>query len=168
MKNEEILKKLRDAKGFVSGQELCTYYGVSRTAIWKVIRQLEKDGYVIEAQNNKGYRLVENENADLFSKVEIESKIETNWVGRNIIFHKETSSTNIDAKELAEKGEAAGTVVVADMQTARQRLGISGRKGYLYDSCVATTMQTGESFCVDACDGACSLEGSFRADTTKM
>ena len=118
MKNEEILKKLRDAKGFVSGQELCTYYGVSRTAIWKVIRQLEKDGYVIEAQNNKGYRLVENENADLFSKVEIESKIETNWVGRNIIFHKETSSTNIDAKELAEKGEAAGTVVVADMQTA--------------------------------------------------
>ena len=66
-----------------------------------MIRQLEKDGYVIEAQNNKGYRLVENENADLFSKVEIESKIETNWVGRNIIFHKETSSTNIDAKELA-------------------------------------------------------------------
>lgn len=124
MKNEEILKKLRDAKGFVSGQELCTYYGVSRTAIWKVIRQLEKDGYVIEAQNNKGYRLVENENADLFSKVEIESKIETNWVGRNIIFHKETSSTNIDAKELAEKGEAAGTVVVADMQTAGR-----GRRG---------------------------------------
>lgn len=124
MKNEEILKKLRDAKGFVSGQELCTYYGVSRTAIWKVIRQLEKDGYVIEAQNNKGYRLVENENADLFSKVEIESKIETNWVGRSIIFHKETSSTNIDAKELAEKGEAAGTVVVADMQTAGR-----GRRG---------------------------------------
>ena len=41
MKNEEILKKLRDAKGFVSGQELCEYYGVSRTAIWKAIRQLE-------------------------------------------------------------------------------------------------------------------------------
>ena len=79
---------------------------------------------MIEAQNNKGYRLVENENADLFSKVEIESKIETNWVGRNIIFHKETSSTNIDAKELAEKGEAAGTVVVADMQTAGR-----GRRG---------------------------------------
>ena len=74
MKNEEILKKLRDAKGFVSGQELCTYYGVSRTAIWKVIRQLEKDGYVIEAQNNKGYRLVENENADLFSRWRLKAK----------------------------------------------------------------------------------------------
>lgn len=124
MKNEEILKKLRDAKGFVSGQELCEYYGVSRTAIWKAVRQLEKDGYVIEAQNNKGYRLVENNNADLFSKVEIESKIETKWVGRNLIFHKETGSTNIDAKELAERGEAAGTVVVADMQTAGR-----GRRG---------------------------------------
>lgn len=44
MKNEEILKKLRDAKGFVSGQELCEYYGVSRTAIWKAVRQLEKMG----------------------------------------------------------------------------------------------------------------------------
>lgn len=124
MKNEEILKKLRDAKGFVSGQELCEYYGVSRTAIWKAVRQLEKDGYVIEAQNNKGYRLVENNNADLFSKVEIESRMETKWVGRNLIFHKETGSTNIDAKELAERGEAAGTVVVADMQTAGR-----GRRG---------------------------------------
>jgi len=124
MKKEEILKKLRDAKGFVSGQELCTYYGVSRTAIWKAVRQLEKDGYVIEAQNNKGYRLVENDNADLFSKVEIESRMQTKWVGRNLVFHKETGSTNIDAKELAEKGEAAGAVVVADMQTAGR-----GRRG---------------------------------------
>ena len=60
MKNEEILKKLREAGTYVSGQELCEQYGVSRTAIWKAIRQLEKEGYVIEAQNNRGYRLFEN------------------------------------------------------------------------------------------------------------
>ncbi len=124
MKNEEILKKLRDAKGFVSGQELCEYYGVSRTAIWKAIRQLERDGYVIEAQNNRGYRLIENKDIDLFSKVEIESRMETTWVGRKLIFYKETGSTNLDAKEFAEKGEASGTVVVADMQTAGR-----GRRG---------------------------------------
>ncbi len=124
MKNEEILKKLRDAGDYVSGQELCEYYGVSRTAIWKVIRQLEKDGYEIEAQNNKGYRLVEREDADLFSKVEIESRLETAWVGRKLVFHSETGSTNLDAKELAESGEASGAVVVADMQTAGR-----GRRG---------------------------------------
>lgn len=124
MKNEEILRKLRDAGDYVSGQELCRYYGVSRTAIWKAVRQLEKDGYVIEAQNNKGYRLVEKGDADLFSKVEIESRLETSWVGRNLVFHKETGSTNADAKTLAEKGEASGAVVVADMQTAGR-----GRRG---------------------------------------
>ena len=57
------MRKLRDAGDYVSGQELCEHYGVSRTAVWKVIKQLEKDGYVIEAQNNKGYRLGEDEGA---------------------------------------------------------------------------------------------------------
>ena len=124
MKNEEILKKLRDAKDYVSGQELCEYYGVSRTAVWKAIKQLEKDGYVIEAQNNKGYRLVEENDSHIFSKVEIESHLDTQWVGRRLVFHKETGSTNLDAKALAEQGEAAGALVVADMQTAGR-----GRRG---------------------------------------
>lgn len=124
MKNEEILKKLRDAKDYVSGQELCEYYGVSRTAIWKAIKQLEKDGYVIEAQNNKGYRLVEKDDSDIFSKLEIESHMDTQWVGKKLVFHKETGSTNLDAKALAEQGEAAGALVVADKQTAGR-----GRRG---------------------------------------
>lgn len=124
MRNEEILKKLRDAGDYVSGQELCEYYGVSRTAIWKAIRQLEKDGYMIEAQNNKGYKLVERAESDIFTKVEIESYIDTSWMGRKLVFYKETGSTNLDAKELAEKGEEAGAVVVADMQTAGR-----GRRG---------------------------------------
>ncbi len=108
MRSEEILRKLRDAGDYVSGQELCEHYGVSRTAVWKVIKQLEKDGYVIEAQNNKGYRLVEDEGADVFTKVEIESCLDTSWIGRKLVFHRETGSTNLDAKALAEKGEAAG------------------------------------------------------------
>jgi BirA family biotin operon repressor/biotin-[acetyl-CoA-carboxylase] ligase len=124
MRTEEILKKLREANGFVSGQELCEYYGVSRTAIWKSIKQLEKDGYTIEAQNNKGYRLVEDNDIDVFSKVEIESHMDTRWVGRNIVFHKETGSTNLDAKRLADEETPTGALVVADMQTAGR-----GRRG---------------------------------------
>lgn len=124
MKNEEILKKLRAAGDYVSGQELCAYYGVSRTAVWKAIRQLEKDGYVIEAQNNRGYRLVESEETDIYNGMEIESCLDTEWVGRKLVFHRETGSTNIDAKLLAEQGEEEGAVVVADMQTAGR-----GRRG---------------------------------------
>ena len=55
----EILKILKKEKDYVSGQELCESLGVSRTAVWKAIRQLEEQGYVIEAVRNKGYRLVE-------------------------------------------------------------------------------------------------------------
>ena len=38
----EILKMLRETEGYVSGQELCNKFGVSRTAIWKVINQLKE------------------------------------------------------------------------------------------------------------------------------
>lgn len=124
MKNEEILKRLREADGFVSGQELCEYYGVSRTAVWKAIRRLQEDGYRIEAQNNRGYRLVESGDCDVLSKLEIESHMDTSWIGKKLVFHKETGSTNIDAKMLAENGEESGAVVAADMQTAGR-----GRRG---------------------------------------
>ena len=44
----------------------------------------------------------------------------------NIIYKKETDSTNNDAKELAKKGALEGTVVIADKQTAgRGRVGKS-------------------------------------------
>lgn len=44
----------------------------------------------------------------------------------NIIYKKETVSTNTDAKELAKKGAEEGTVVIADRQTAgRGRVGKS-------------------------------------------
>ena len=33
----EILTLLRETDGYVSGQELCEKFGVSRTAVWKAI-----------------------------------------------------------------------------------------------------------------------------------
>lgn len=125
MKKEEVLKRLRNADGYVSGQELCEAYGVSRTAVWKAVNQLKKDGYVIAAQTNKGYRLLESDMSAIFSKTAIESNIDTERMGREIAFHAKTGSTNIDAKTLAENGCASGMLVVADMQTAGR-----GRKGH--------------------------------------
>ena len=51
----EILKLLKETDGYVSGQELCRRFGVSRTAVWKVINQLKEEGYEIEAVRNRGY-----------------------------------------------------------------------------------------------------------------
>mgnify|MGYP000178838196 CR=1 FL=1 len=55
----EILTLLRETDGYVSGQELCEKFGVSRTAVWKAINQLKEEGYEIEAVRNKGYRIVD-------------------------------------------------------------------------------------------------------------
>ena len=43
----ELLSVLRDADDYVSGQDLCEKFGVSRTAVWKGINQLKEAGYEI-------------------------------------------------------------------------------------------------------------------------
>ena len=53
----KILQKLRASADYVSGQQLCEQFGVSRTAVWKAIKQLKEEGYDIEAVQNKGYRI---------------------------------------------------------------------------------------------------------------
>ena len=39
----EILRMLRETDGYVSGQQISERFGVSRTAVWKVIRQLRAE-----------------------------------------------------------------------------------------------------------------------------
>ena len=56
----EILTLLRESGDYISGQELCGRFQVSRTAVWKVMKQLQQEGYIIEAVRNKGYLLKEN------------------------------------------------------------------------------------------------------------
>lgn len=118
----EILKYLREEQGYLSGQELCERLGVSRTAVWKVIRQLQEDGYEIEAVRNRGYRLVEG--GDVFTETELKSVIDTRVAGQNLVFLDFVDSTNTRAKQLAESGSPDGTLVVAESQSAAK-----GRRG---------------------------------------
>ena len=108
----EILKILKKEKDYVSGQELCESLGVSRTAVWKAIRQLEEQGYVIEAVRNKGYRLVEE--ADVLTVAELHSVLDTKWLGKELEYYYETDSTNNRARDAAEKGASHGFLAVAD------------------------------------------------------
>ena len=45
-------------------QELCEHFGISRTAVWKMMNQLKEEGYEIEAVQNKGYRLLNEPDLD--------------------------------------------------------------------------------------------------------
>ncbi len=123
----EILKLLREADDYVSGQELCDRFDVSRTAIWKVINQLKEEGYSIEAVRNKGYHIVSS--PDLLNKEEIESHVGSKKIGCHVVSLESTDSTNVQAKILAEQGCHHGTVVVAD-----QQINGKGRRGRAWES----------------------------------
>lgn len=129
---------MREKKTYVSGQQLCEQFGVSRTAVWKAIEQLRKEGYQIAAVPRKGYLLTEDEEdagAEIFTQSELSSRIRTRWAGRPVYFYEQTGSTNLEAKHLAEAGSPHGTLVVADMQTAGR-----GRRGRTWISPAGTNI----------------------------
>ena len=123
----EILKLLRETDGYVSGQQISGQFGVSRTAVWKVIRQLQEDGYQVEAVRNKGYHIVDS--PDVMTKEELASLMNTRLAGRNILYYDVTDSTNLRIKQAGDEGAPHGTLAVADRQTAGR-----GRRGRTWES----------------------------------
>lgn len=122
----KILQQLKRAQGFVSGEELSRQLNVSRTAVWKHINELRKDGYNIISSSKKGYRLVDR--PDILDKRELFIP-EGQQLGIEIIHFGEIDSTNNYAKQIANNGCRHGTVVVADKQTAGR-----GRVGRIWQS----------------------------------
>ncbi|MGN1185102.1 MAG: biotin--[acetyl-CoA-carboxylase] ligase [Oliverpabstia sp.] len=123
----KILKTLRNTDGYLSGQELCEQLGISRTAVWKYMKQLKEEGYEIQSVQNKGYCLMEV--PDVLGESEIKSRMETQWVGQRVYFYEEIDSTNTQAKRLAEEDAPSGTLVVSDCQVKGK-----GRRGRVWTS----------------------------------
>jgi BirA family biotin operon repressor/biotin-[acetyl-CoA-carboxylase] ligase len=118
-----ILTLLRQYPGeYVSGEMISQTIGVSRTAIWKHMKDLQDAGYQIEAVRNKGYRLLEA--PDLVTSAEIREGLITMVLGRNIVYREKIDSTNNLAQQLALEGAPEGTLVIAEEQTAGR-----GRRG---------------------------------------
>ena len=122
-----ILKKLLETDGYLSGQELCEQLGVSRTAVWKYMKQLKEEGYEIEAVQNKGYCL--KDVPDVLGESEIKSRLHTRWAGQTLYYYDEIDSTNTQIKRLAEEDAPHGTLAVADYQSRGK-----GRRGRAWDS----------------------------------
>ena len=132
-KRAETLRLLRESGENVSGLDLCEHFGISRTAVWKIMNQLKEEGYEIEAVQNKGYRLL-NE-PDLMTKDELESRTHTKYVGQTVYYSHEVDSTNTWAKRLAEEGAPNGTLTTAETQTAGK-----GRRGRVWKSPEGTSV----------------------------
>ena len=102
------MKALRECGGYLSGETLSNQLGTSRVSIWKHIRSLKEDGYVIEA-SPRGYRLVFS--PDLLLPYELPG------LEQRIHYFPEIGSTMDVARELAKKGAGEGTIVIAEAQT---------------------------------------------------
>lgn len=122
---EKILHLLKEnEKSFISGQSISKELGVTRTSIWKYINMLKKDGYEIESISKRGYRLISS--PDLLSFEELKEKLNTKYIGKNIMYFQSISSTNNKAKDLALNNAPHGTVVISEEQIeGRGRLGRS-------------------------------------------
>lgn len=123
----KILMALKNADGYLSGQELCERFSVSRTAVWKVINQLKEEGYEVEAVRNRGYRLLSV--SDVLSAEELKSRFDGHWFGKEVFYYDAIDSTNTQALRLAEEGAPHGSLVVAGTQTRGK-----GRRGRAWTS----------------------------------
>ncbi|WP_082252958.1 biotin--[acetyl-CoA-carboxylase] ligase [Bacillus sp. FJAT-27251] len=117
----ELRKRLIEAfteagNEYLSGQHLADIAGCSRTAIWKHIEELRKEGFIFEAVKKKGYKIIQT--PERVTPDEIGFGLKSEFIGRHIHFEEKVESTQKIAHRLATEGAVNGTVVVADEQTS--------------------------------------------------
>jgi BirA family transcriptional regulator, biotin operon repressor / biotin---[acetyl-CoA-carboxylase] ligase len=114
---KKLLELFSNAKGdFISGQKISEILGCSRTAVWKHIEDLRKEGFELEAVRRLGYRITKI--PDKITANEIQLGLKTEVLGRHIYFEEEVDSTQKIAHKLAYEGAPEGTLVVAELQKA--------------------------------------------------
>jgi BirA family biotin operon repressor/biotin-[acetyl-CoA-carboxylase] ligase len=135
---DRVLSELQRAGGhIVSGENLASLCGVSRTAIWKAIASLKAEGVPVHSAANKGY-CIDPAN-DLLSHSEIcalllergatnssaNSQLSPPILPDNITVFNEIDSTNSYARRLLADGKKLHRcVIISDRQTTgRGRMG---------------------------------------------
>lgn len=124
---EKLLALFEADKGkFFSGEELAARLAVSRTAVWKAVNSLRKEGYEIQAVRNKGYSL--SVSTDILSTQGVEKYLnpEHSYIELEIL--PDIGSTNDYLREKAAQGKGEGYAVVAGAQTRGK--GRTGRSFY--------------------------------------
>ena len=107
---------------FLSGAALAGQLRLSRTAVWKAVEQLRREGYEIESVPRRGYRLLSR--SDVLSADGI-SRYLTHPELSLQVFPSVTSTSSV-LKELAAQDAPAPLALIAERQTAgRGRLGRS-------------------------------------------
>ena len=109
----ELLEK--NKMNYISGQQLSNELNISRTAVWKHMKELEKDGYMIKAVPRKGYQITKSPNK--ISENTLHWGLHTNWLAKDLVRKVSVPSTQIIGHQLAADDANHGTVIIADEQT---------------------------------------------------
>ena len=114
---DKVLEILEDNRGrSVSGNKIAVSLGMTRSAVWKAVKQLREEGYTINAVTNRGYCLTSDN--DILNEPSVISFLETKELGRKMDIFKSIDSTNNFAKSLAQLGAVNGHTIIAEQQTA--------------------------------------------------
>src|SRR5699024_4484913 len=114
------------SKDFISGEKLSHMLNISRSAVWKHMNELKKDGYTIEGVPRLGYRIIDT--PDKISENTITWGLETTWMGKTILDKDTTETTQKDAqteigrascreREKNKVGDAAGKTTKRETET---------------------------------------------------
>lgn len=115
----KVLELLKATDGYISGENISSTLGVSRTTVWKCINALKESGYTILSVTNKGYKLCACPDVLNLSDVQrLIGDYKADCVGTDIRIMQTVDSTNDEIKRLAHSGVSEGVLVAADIQTA--------------------------------------------------
>lgn len=129
---DTILEFLEKNRGFyISGERIAEKLDISRTAVWKAIKKLQKEGYEIKAITNRGYSL--DRDSDILSADGIRNHLNDSFRDLRPEVFVTVDSTNNVCRKKANTGEAEGYVAVAGAQTAGR-----GRRGRQFFSPAGT------------------------------
>ncbi|AIR89154.1 bifunctional biotin--[acetyl-CoA-carboxylase] ligase/biotin operon repressor BirA [Pseudomonas cremoricolorata] len=116
----KLLSLLRDGR-FHSGEDLGTALGISRSAVWKQLQNLESElNLTIYKVRGRGYKLSEPLHL-LDAQVILSDASHAPWP---VFVHEEIDSTNAEGLRMAAQGQPTPFVVLAERQSAGR-----GRRG---------------------------------------
>ena len=108
---EKLLTLFEKNKGvYFSGEEIADKLSVSRTAVWKAVNSLRKEGYKIHAAQNKGYCLAAD--TDILSVQGIQKYLESSCSQLKLTVLPAAASTNALLREKAAAGAPEGCVLI--------------------------------------------------------
>lgn len=122
-KKEVLEILLRNEDEYISGEEIAKRLDVSRTAIWKAMNELKKEGHDIQSIAHKGYAYKQ---MDILTEEGVRFALGKIWSDLVISIIEQIDSTNKALKQkAAEDGEGEYLLVAKEQKATRGRFGRS-------------------------------------------